>query len=113
MAAATAPAVRGAETRHRNDTRGGLIQIAFTGLGADDVRDRHAGRHEQMVDVPARGFLPPQVAGDAGLEVAPGRAGVDVAARREIEFPEAADGEAQGLGHADMELVGVEEGHVG
>jgi hypothetical protein len=108
VAAATVLAVRGAETRYGNVTRGGPIELAFVGDGTGDFRHRNIGRGEQIVDVPAQGFFPAQVAGDAGLEVALRRAGVDVMAGGKVELTQAAHGDAQRLGHMDAELIGAE-----
>lgn len=95
MTAATHAAVGCAEAGHRQATSGSAIERAFI-LGITPYADdAYAGRGEQVVDVPAQGFLAAQVACDARLEVAPRRTRINVTAGGEGKPPEPSDGRPQ------------------
>jgi len=56
--------------------------------------------------MPAQGFLGAQMAGNARLEMALRRAGVNIAPGRKVEVTEAADLEPDRLVNLDVQLVG-------
>ena len=60
--------------------------------------------------MPAQPLFAPQMARDARLQIASGGAGVNVIARREVEFTQASDADAQRTGKADEKLVGGQGG---
>ena len=95
MAAATHAAVGCAEVGYRQVTSGSVIDRAFILAVTSHTNDPHAGRGEQVVDVPAQGFLAAQVACDARLEVAPRRTRINVTAGGEGKPPEPSDGRPQ------------------
>ena len=109
MAAATPCAIRCAKSGQRNDAVRCLIQTALVRFGAHHCGYADAGCGKQIVDMPAQGFLAPQMASHAGFEIALRRSGVDVIPSRKIELAQAADLQAQGLAQADVELVGAEQ----
>jgi hypothetical protein len=82
-----------------------LIQAALFSTRANDFGDLDAGRAEQVVDVPAKGFLGTQMTRDARLEAAPGRPRVDVAAGGKVKPAQPAYGTANGLPDVNLELV--------
>jgi len=112
MAAAALATIRCAESRHGDITRRRLIQRALVRIRTQHPRHRHPRRRKQVIDMPAQGLLAPQMAGDARLESALRRTGIDVVPRRESELAEAADLQAQGVGEVDLELVGAWQGRV-
>ncbi len=91
MAATAISAVGCAKPWHQHDARVGLVQFAFVTLGAHDIGDTRFHRREQVVDMPTQSLVTPHVPGDARLEIALCRSGVDVFPSRKIELAQAAD----------------------
>lgn len=89
-------------SRYRQATSGSAIDRAFI-LGITSYADNaHAGRGEQVVDVPTQRLFAPQVARDARCEVAPRRTRINVTAGGEAKPPEPADGRPQRAGDFDQ-----------
>jgi hypothetical protein len=107
MAAAAISAVGCAKSRHQHDARVGLVHFAFVTLGADDAGDTRFHRVEKIVNMSAQYLVTPHVPGDARLEIALCRSGVDVIASWKVELAQTADLQVHSLAQADVELVGA------
>ena len=66
---------------------------------------------QQIVDMPAHPFLPPAVAPDTRLDIAPGAAGIDVVPRGKAMETQRADPDLHGLTKMDMQLIGAGRRH--
>lgn len=105
MAFATGLTVRRTKARYGDFAPDPLIQRTFIQPRALDFDYRYTGRSKQVVDVPSQGLFLAQMARNARLEIAPGRTGVNIKTRGEIENPEPTNTNAEGPRDPDHELI--------
>ena len=97
MAAASGAAVARAEAGHGNLARGTPVDRAFLLTEPLHLAHPHAGRGQQVVDMPAQRLFPGKVPAYPRFEIARCATRINVAARRKGEFAKPPDYDAYRL----------------
>ena len=105
MRATAGATIAGAESEHEDSAGNGAIERTLTPVRAKHFDESHPRSTEQVINVPAQGFLPAGVASNPGLQPTLCGARIDVVARQKLYFAQPADRAAQGLRHLNEELI--------
>lgn len=99
-------AVTGTESGYGNSPLQLLIPSAFKDTGRFYIHDLNAGCGQKIVDMPAQFLLIEQMTPYPGCKIAPGAAGINIAACGKIAASQRTCHNPDILVQADMQLVG-------